>query len=130
MGLQPTFSGLAKVANFTTNVDAENQTLINQKCVCGALNRHFCQTRVIASGICPLCLQTIVVVELSCHLVSAVGCFFYFFRSVGNLLKTIFLWVGFTSSIKNFGRALTCAVFNCACKMRWLYFLSDIVFQN
>jgi NADPH-dependent 7-cyano-7-deazaguanine reductase QueF-like protein len=34
--------GLAKVANFTTNVDAENQTLINHKCVCGALNRHFC----------------------------------------------------------------------------------------
>jgi len=44
--LQLTVSGLAKVAIFTTNVDAENQTLINQKCVCGALNRHFCQTRV------------------------------------------------------------------------------------
>jgi len=42
-------SGLAKVAIFTTNVDAENQTLINHKCVCRALNRHFCQTRVIAS---------------------------------------------------------------------------------
>ena len=42
-----TFSGLAKVAIFTTNVDAENQTLINYKCVCGALNRHFCQTRVM-----------------------------------------------------------------------------------
>jgi hypothetical protein len=38
------------VANFTTNVDAENQTLINHKCVCGALNRHFCQTRVMGSG--------------------------------------------------------------------------------
>jgi hypothetical protein len=37
---------LAKVAIFTTNVDAENQTLINHKCVYGALNRHFCQTRV------------------------------------------------------------------------------------
>jgi hypothetical protein len=44
--LQLTVSGLAKVAIFTTNVDAENQTLINHKCVCGALNRHFCQTRV------------------------------------------------------------------------------------
>ncbi len=42
-----TVSGLAKVAIFTTNVDAENQTLINHKCVCGALNRHFCQTRVM-----------------------------------------------------------------------------------
>jgi hypothetical protein len=29
------------LAIFTTNVDAENQTLINQKCVCGALNRQF-----------------------------------------------------------------------------------------
>ena len=47
--LQLTVSGLAKVAIFTTNVDAENQTLINQKCVCGALNRHFCQTRVMPS---------------------------------------------------------------------------------
>ena len=45
-----TVSGLAKVAIFTTNFDAENQTLINHKCVCGALNRHFCQTRVIASA--------------------------------------------------------------------------------
>ncbi len=45
-----TFSGLAKVAIFTTNVDAENQTLINHKCVCGALNRHFCQTRVMRSA--------------------------------------------------------------------------------
>jgi hypothetical protein len=44
-----TFSGLAKVAIYTTNVDAENQTLINHKCVCGALNRHFCQTRVSCS---------------------------------------------------------------------------------
>jgi hypothetical protein len=67
-----TFSGLAKVAIFTTNVDAENQTLINHKCVCGALNRHFCQTRVIASGFCPPSLQTIVNIELSCH--CRVGC--------------------------------------------------------
>ena len=47
-----TFSGLAKVAIFTTNVDAENQTLINHKCGYGALNRHFCQTRVITSRAC------------------------------------------------------------------------------
>jgi hypothetical protein len=47
--LQVTFSGLAKVAIFTTKRDAENQTLINHKCVCGALNRHFCQTRVVGS---------------------------------------------------------------------------------
>jgi len=40
---------LAKVAIFSTNVDAENQTLTYHKCVCGALNRHFCQTRVSGS---------------------------------------------------------------------------------
>jgi hypothetical protein len=33
--------GYKKLAIFTTNVDAENQTLINHKCVCGALNRQF-----------------------------------------------------------------------------------------
>ena len=44
--LRITFSGLEKVAIFTTNVDAENQCLMNHKCVCGALNRHFCQTVV------------------------------------------------------------------------------------
>jgi hypothetical protein len=46
MVLLLTVGGLAKVAIFTTNVDAENQGLINHKCVCGALNRHFCQTGV------------------------------------------------------------------------------------
>ena len=35
---------LGEEADFTTNVDAENQTLIHHKCVCGVLNRHFCQT--------------------------------------------------------------------------------------
>jgi hypothetical protein len=43
-----TFSGLAKVAIFTTNVDTENQSLIIHKYISGVLNRHFCQTRVIA----------------------------------------------------------------------------------
>jgi hypothetical protein len=32
---------LAAVADFTTNVDAENQTLINHKCICGALTATF-----------------------------------------------------------------------------------------
>ena len=41
---------LAKVAIFTTNVDAENQCLINYKTVCGAPNRHFCQTAVSYKG--------------------------------------------------------------------------------
>jgi len=78
LGLRTTVSGLAKVAIFTTNVDAENQTLINHKCVCGALNRHFCQTRVIG---CPsvgfACLFV-----LGCVLVRWLGSSFAFF-SVG-----------------------------------------------
>jgi hypothetical protein len=41
LNLLPTVGGLANVAIFTTNVDAENQTLINHKCVCGAMNRHY-----------------------------------------------------------------------------------------
>jgi hypothetical protein len=32
-----------------------------------------------------------------------------------------FSWVGFESPIKKFGRAVACAVFNCACKLRWLF---------
>ncbi len=36
-----TFCSYKKLAIFTTNVDAENQCLINHKCVCGALNRQF-----------------------------------------------------------------------------------------
>jgi hypothetical protein len=43
--------GLAKVAIFTTNADAENQTLINHKCVCGALNRQFLVGAVMRSYI-------------------------------------------------------------------------------
>jgi hypothetical protein len=49
LGLLVKFSGLAKVAIFTTNVDAENKTLIIHKTFSGVMNRHFCQTRVIAS---------------------------------------------------------------------------------
>ena len=41
-----TVGGLAKVAIFTTNFDAENQTSINHKCVCGELNCHYCKTAV------------------------------------------------------------------------------------
>jgi len=44
-----TVGGLAKVAIFPTNVDAENQCLINNKTFCGALNRHFYQTAVMLS---------------------------------------------------------------------------------
>ena len=39
------FFRLDEGGDFRQNVDAENQTLINHKFVCGALNRNFCQTR-------------------------------------------------------------------------------------
>jgi len=51
------------VAIFSTNVDAENQTLFTHKCVCGALNRHFSQTRVSTSP-----FFSVVIVR--CHFVS------------------------------------------------------------
>ena len=41
--------GLGEGGDFNTKFDVENQTLINHKCVCGELNRHFCQTRVVRS---------------------------------------------------------------------------------
>jgi hypothetical protein len=70
------------LAIFTTNADAENQPWINHKCVCGALNHHFCQIRVIASGFCRLSLQNIVCIEFLCHF--RVGCVvrFLFFKAL------------------------------------------------
>ncbi|HQZ76165.1 MAG TPA: hypothetical protein PLO70_16720, partial [Chitinophagaceae bacterium] len=61
------FWRLAKVAIFTTNVDAESNWLINDKTVCGALNRHFCQTAVIG---CFAYLS----VSFLCRLVQRVRC--------------------------------------------------------
>ncbi len=49
---QATFFGLAKVAIFTTNVDAENQTLINHKCVCEARNPRYRKPLVSGSFSC------------------------------------------------------------------------------
>jgi hypothetical protein len=48
--LPTTFFGFAMGGLFKTNVDAENQILINHECVCGALNRHFCQTLMVRSA--------------------------------------------------------------------------------
>jgi hypothetical protein len=62
-GIDLPFCSYKKVAIFTTNVDAENQTLINHKWRCGALNRHFCQTRVSTSPFFS-------VVFARCHFVS------------------------------------------------------------
>jgi hypothetical protein len=63
-----TFFRFEKVAIFTTNVDAENQTLINHKCVCGALNRHFCQTRVICGFLKSNYVSIKLGKKLHCHL--------------------------------------------------------------
>jgi hypothetical protein len=40
----PNVLALGEGGDFTKNVDAENQTLINHqpRLICGALNRHFC----------------------------------------------------------------------------------------
>jgi hypothetical protein len=43
------------------------------------------------------------------------GVFFYFFCALDFLIQ-FFKRVGFTSSFKNFGCELTCAVFKCAWK--------------
>ena len=43
-----TFFGLAMWRKFSTNVDAENQTLFNHKCVCGELNRHIAKPMLVA----------------------------------------------------------------------------------
>jgi hypothetical protein len=102
-----TFSGLAKVAIFTTNVDAENECLINHKCVCGVLNRHFCQTRVTCWPSVHRVAVRLVNIELLCHSLlcfsGRVSVYFYLFLSVGNFLKTVFLCVGKASSFAIFG---------------------------
>jgi hypothetical protein len=72
LNLPITVSGMAKVAIFTTNVDAENQTLINHKTVFGTRTPAFWVGAVIASGSCPPSLQTIVSIEFLCH--CRVGC--------------------------------------------------------
>jgi hypothetical protein len=41
-------SDLTKVAICTDKLQPKSQTLINHRCVCGALNRQYCQTRVQA----------------------------------------------------------------------------------
>jgi membrane-associated phospholipid phosphatase len=49
-----TFRSYKKLAIFTTNVDAENQTLINHKCVFGAMNRQFLVGAVTGCfAVCP-----------------------------------------------------------------------------
>jgi len=62
-----TFCSYKKLAFFTTNVEAENQTLINHKCVCGALNRQILVGAVIASGSCRPTLLTFVCIEFEYH---------------------------------------------------------------
>ena len=49
-GLPITVCSYKKLAIFTTNSNAENHTLINHKCVCGALNRQFLVGAVSGCG--------------------------------------------------------------------------------
>jgi hypothetical protein len=75
--IKSTVSGMAKVAIFTTNVDAENKTLTNHKCVRGTLNRHFCQA-VLAVVV--LLGQSAVVSSLHCPRALACSSFHFFAR--------------------------------------------------
>jgi hypothetical protein len=71
------------LAIITTNVDAENECLINHKCVCGVLNRQFLVGAVIASGSCPPSFKTIVSIEFMYH--CRIGCalrFLFFFEAL------------------------------------------------
>jgi len=54
-GLHITVCSYKKLAIITTNVDAENQCLINHKCVCGVLNRQF----LVGAVICRFFLHAI-----------------------------------------------------------------------
>jgi hypothetical protein len=56
---------------------------------------------------------------LSCRVIKCRLCvayFFIFFKALEIFFNSIFFWVGFVSSFKNFGCAVACAVFKCACK--------------
>jgi hypothetical protein len=119
------------VVIFTINVDAENQCLINHKCICGARNPAFWVGAVIASGSCPPSLQTIVSIEFLCH--CRVGCalrflffialekkieithFFIVFIGVRDCFAVLF-WVGEVEALPDFssGCAYTCvmAIYN------------------
>ena len=97
IALPLTVSGLAKVAIFTTNFDAEYYILINYKCVCGALNRHFCQTRVSTSPFFS-------VVFVRCHFVSVLV------RWLGGSFGFFLRW------------PVRCKIIQMCHQMRWLYF--------
>ena len=48
------FCGFAKLAVFTTNVEAENRCLIKHKCMCVALNHQFVEGAVLQAGVLPV----------------------------------------------------------------------------
>ena len=83
-------SRLGEGGDFTTNVDAENQTLINHKCVCGALNRHFCQTAVRCWRSVRCACKPLSILSLCVIVVSAVRCVFYFFLKRWKFFKSNF----------------------------------------
>jgi hypothetical protein len=87
--------------------------LFTHKTVIEALNRHFCQTRVIASGYCPPSLQTIVIIEFLRHCLSGCALRFLFFKALEKKIEILF-WVGEVEALLQFlVCALACA--NCKC---------------
>jgi len=67
LALGITFCGYKKLAIFTTNVDAENQTFVYHKTVCGVPNRQFLVGAVIGWRSVQYVYKSIVVGEFICH---------------------------------------------------------------
>jgi len=120
LNLPVTICGLAKVAIFTTNVDAENWTFCNHKCVCGVRNRHFCQTAVRCwrSGSCCSVIHC-----LQCLGAVAWWLFWIFFALVNALEKN-------TNVPPNALAMLSYILFSSLCHLEFLKIcLFGLVFQ-
>ena len=80
-----TVSGLAKVAIFTTNVDAENQTLFNQKMCLRSTEPPLLPNPCYKLAFCPPSFQTIVNTTFHCLCrVGLCGWVFFIFRREGD----------------------------------------------
>jgi len=110
------------VAIFTTNVDAENQTLINHKCVCGALNRHFCQTRVISWPSVLRPCKPLTILRFAVFVVSA-GVVAYFLFSEGreDFFNSILSGWDRHTLCQALVCALACAAWQCVWLVGWLF---------
>jgi hypothetical protein len=85
-----TVSGLAKVAIYTTNVDAEKQTLINQKCTYSTVKvNHLFRSKVGSSSILVITYKPVKLYYRNMHVELCVA-FFIFLKGQEIFLKTIF----------------------------------------